>query len=455
MFFQDRVIDLLDRKFDFVMNSPSYDFILELEAFIDYILSDGLLKSHCDQLYSIFERRWHQYDADLEQEREASLQLRHVLVELFPDLDDSQLEYNSDSHGFPSNEYLWSLAAFDDIINRVERNKPELYFQDGNIYNDTSDVAVLIRLLWRKLDCLQPSPDRDRFLLDLQQLDDQHKQTHRDFVNHARVSPGSSLSLLTEIVDMINPVARRYEDPTEFTRDLLRETLSTMGQVRTEIQNIVYSGTSNPALIELCQIHLKRLYQGLRASIGSRLIHYHVVQRYKARCMWYDRERLQKSIEDARGRNGRRSRIEDVLTRDLALYLFDQGISTIYRLRRGVEEYDLIGDRSGHAIFVEAKQYQDSNGTRRMLIDGVAQLHNYLTGLEADDSVVFEVYYIIFRVGGPLYDLPWEIPTNRRTFYPIIIDLAPSQESGRRAHQPNPIQLNEFFQLMGDDTPLT
>ena len=52
-----------------------------------------------------------------------------------------------------------------------------------------------------------------------------------------------------------------------------------------------------------------------------------------------------------------------------------------------------------------------------------------------------EVYYVIFRLGGPLYDLLEKIVTNRRIVYPVIIDLGDSIESGSR--QPKPIIVRE------------
>ena len=82
---------------------------------------------------------------------------------------------------------------------------------------------------------------------------------------------------------------------------------------------------------------------------------------------------------------------------------------------------------------------------------GVAQLHSYLNGLEADNLQIQEAYYVIYRHGGPLYDLPREISTNRHTIYPITIDLGLSEESGRRQPRPIEIAREEFFQAIAQD----
>jgi len=102
-------------------------------------------------------------------------------------------------------------------------------------------------------------------------------------------------------------------------------------------------------------------------------------------------------------------------------------------------------------IFVEVKVYKDSKTARRDLTQGVAQLHAYLNGLEADDMAIQEVYYVIYRLGGRLYDLPEEIPTNRRAFYPVIVDLGPSRESGSRQSKPISISLHDFFAQIESD----
>jgi hypothetical protein len=174
-------------------------------------------------------------------------------------------------------------------------------------------------------------------------------------------------------------------------------------------------------------------------------MHHGILLRYKARCMWYDRRRLERLVKENEEKQ------EDVLTRDLALYLFDNGISTLYRVKRGRHEYDLIGDQTKARIFVEVKVYKDSKNARRDLIQGIAQLHAYLNGLEADDVASQEVYYVIYRLGGRLCDLPEEIPTNRRTFYPVIIDLGASRESGSRQPKPISIPLRDFFAQIESD----
>jgi hypothetical protein len=452
MHYQERLIELLDRRYSLVADASPQDFLLELDAFLDFIQSDEVLKYYVEQMVAQFQRRIQERDRAFEQQKREAIALRHRLVKIFPDLDDSKTPFELDPQfDLPSETYQRSLAHFDDIMNAINRWEGKIWPVSPDLYHDHSDVIKLLNILRRKLSLKERSlrqegkdPSKEipeDFRSDFDYLCDRHEHTHLDFVNHRRVSPGSSFAFLVDAVSKINPEPQKFGSWQQIIQTVSERALSSEGEAEDELRAIVYKGQENDRLLPVCKPHLRRVYESLRAMIGSRLIHWQILNRYKARCMWYDRERLLELVE----RNPTRRR-EDVLTRDLARYLFDNGISVLYRVRRGVHEFDLIGECSQAQIFLEVKTYKDSRNTRRTLVNGVAQLHAYLTGLEAHDTLVQEAYYVVYRLGGPLYDLPREIATNRLTIYPMTIDLGPSSESGRR--QPRPIVLEpaEFFQ---------
>jgi hypothetical protein len=363
------------------------------------------------------------------------------LVKRFPKLDDSGTRFETDADGFPTRVYGLSLAHFDDIVNQIERDGPKVYPQQVDLYDSHSDVTPLVHILRNKFDQAQQD-EALRLILDLDHIAEQYSYLHRGFVNYCRVLPIASLLHLRHVVSMINPLPQHFESRRDLLHTVIENIVSLEGRSQSEIQSMIYQGRENPELIEWLKAHLRRAYEGLRAAIGSRVMHYEILQRYKARCMWYDRERLGSLLKHSVGEE------EDALTRDLALYLFDNGISTLYRVRRGAHEYDLVGHRTETPILVEAKVYKDSKHARHNLVQGVAQLHSYLNGLEAEDPPIQEVYYVVYRLGGPLYDIPWEISTNRRTFYPMLVDLGPSQVSGRRQPKPISIELKDFFAVI-------
>jgi hypothetical protein len=437
MYYQDRLVDLLDRKFKLVNELPPRDFLLEIGNFVDFILGEETLEPYARQLVHQFQRRESEYQRALEGIKEQLVQLRQDFVALFPHLDDSQMQLPDFT-----DEYLSSLARFDAIV----KDQPTVTFvqKSQNVYDPPKGIADLIPILLRKFGELEQTEDSQKLKLSLSDLSERLSHLHREYVNYKLVSPGYSFHSLQRVTDMIKrdppPYPSQSDLLTDWRIDSLHDRLYTGEKGQRVASDTINEDVDNRKLIEHSKILLRRAYEGIRAALGSHLIHYEILLRYKARCMWYDRRRLERLVKENEEKQ------EDVLTRDLALYLFDNGISTLYRVRRGKHEYDLIGDQAKARIFVEVKVYKDSKNARRDLTQGIAQLHAYLNGLEADDMAIQEVYYVIYRLGGRLYDLPEEIPTNRRTFYPVIVDLGPSRESGSRQPKPISIPLDDFFE---------
>jgi hypothetical protein len=126
---------------------------------------------------------------------------------------------------------------------------------------------------------------------------------------------------------------------------------------------------------------------------------------------------------------------EKKLTLHLARFLFDNGVPVIYRMRAGQHEMDMVDPDATKPLLIEAKVYKDSSA-REEIVEGIAQLHSYLNNLSASRDMD-EAYYVVYRFGGPLYELPEEITTNRFLLSTILIDVGRSRESGSR--QPKPV----------------
>jgi hypothetical protein len=173
------------------------------------------------------------------------------------------------------------------------------------------------------------------------------------------------------------------------------------------------------------------------------------LDRYRIRCQWYNHDELRNRVIDAEG-NFVRNR-EDILTRDLSLYLYDQGVTAIYRPRFGKHEFDLLELDSLEPMFLEAKAYKDSDANADV-IAGISQLHAYLSTYEAHKQITY-AYYIVYRLGGPNYEFPRQIQTNRFTIFPMSIDLRVSEQSGRR--QPHPIVISEIELMEGINKELS
>jgi hypothetical protein len=329
MHYQERLIELLDRRYSLVADAPPQDFLLELDAFLDFIQSDEVLKYYVEQMLAQFQRRIQERDRAFEQQKQEAIALRHRLVEIFSDLDDSETPFELDPNfSLPSETYQRSLAHFDDIVNGIDRWGGKSWSVTPGLYHDDSDVIKLLNILEGKLNLKKRSlrqegkdPTREMpkdFLFDFGYLYERHQHIHLDFVNYGRVSPGSSFTFLVGAVSKINPEPQKFDSWRQIIQADFEHALSPEGQAEDELQAIVYKGKENDRLLPILKPHLRRVCESLRAMIGSRLMHWQVINRYKARSMWYDRERLIELVEKNPGRR------EDVLTRDLARYLFQE-----------------------------------------------------------------------------------------------------------------------------------
>ena len=175
---------------------------------------------------------------------------------------------------------------------------------------------------------------------------------------------------------------------------------------------------------------LARAYEGLLERLGTGLEAATVVERYKVRAEVYRTPEIRELAEQALSK--RRSDLEDVLSRDLSAYLYDQGIFALYRARLDDLEPDILSteiSRFSTPLLIEAKAYNKS--MRADIINGVAQCISYLGTLSTTlTGSISAAHYVIFRAGGPLYVLPDEISHGRFRVYPTVIDLA-SEGRGR------------------------
>jgi hypothetical protein len=184
---------------------------------------------------------------------------------------------------------------------------------------------------------------------------------------------------------------------------------------------------------------LERAWDGLRVRFASTLAAQTVVERFKTRVEEYDRQRTREiadreiarvKAEKAKGKRSK-EQLEDVLTRDLNLYLYDEGYRVLYRPRYDDLEPDTLslGPRQ---LLVEAKAYRKSSSARAEIREGFAQCVSYLSLLSSSAAGgLYEAHLAIFRLGGPLYKLPKVFVHGDFRIYPVLIDLADPNERGR------------------------
>ena len=456
---QKELIELLDRRYKLVADiTDPAEFLLELNGFLGFIQTDRKLWPHVELLVNEYQRRERGRDLLFDAQLENVIELRHKLVVICPGLDDSDMDLETlQDPPRPSEKYLRSLAYFDNLVNNIDVWDPNVTFYPMNVdlYGDSSKVGQLLRILENKFyqecnledELLEESYEALRS--DFRYLYDQHLYIHRDFVNYCRIAPGVSLGNLLELTQLINPIPTRHTTRSDYILEIVKNVMSVEGRFATNIQEIVYGQrvtnvsdvTTRNDLIVFAKLQLRRFYEGLRASIGSQLAFQRIIELYKIRSEEYERIDLLNLIEEhieSQTRENKRLQLEDLLTRQLALYLYDNGYPVHYRLRAGGQEPDLLSKEGvPENVVVEAKVVGQNRG-EGWIIEGIRALHSYLEKCYSEYDVTLG-YLIIFRVGEEeLFSFEpqtWQI--GHFQIIPKLINL------GGTSKQANPILIRQ------------
>jgi hypothetical protein len=162
--------------------------------------------------------------------------------------------------------------------------------------------------------------------------------------------------------------------------------------------------------------------------------------RFKNRAEWHDAARLRAVADDDSIGGGP----EDRLTTELARYLFDQGLNPITKPLIAGLEPDLLDPSLRPVFYVEAKQYARSD--RRAVVRAVGQILDTVGRLQSDAYPVEEAFCVVFRRGGARYLLPDSVHADGYRVYLTLVDIAPTEESGRRQrHRPSRISEQELI----------
>jgi hypothetical protein len=163
------------------------------------------------------------------------------------------------------------------------------------------------------------------------------------------------------VPDELNPPARILDDEGEDTlsaaSDLMRwvssESYSLFKLAWQERLDAADLGIIDRRVADLRDA-VERLREDLRRPVGSTRSRLALVNRFKLRCEWHDRERMLAVADDDRLPGGP----EDRLTGEFARYLFDAGLSPLTKPLAGGLQPDLLDPLA--SFYVEAKQYAAS-----------------------------------------------------------------------------------------------
>jgi hypothetical protein len=352
--------------------------------------------------------------------------LRTEFVRLFPDADDSSLAKPEGRDPLLS-AWARSLAHFDEIASRPDDNHDDRPITALGL-DDSTRAGKLARLLRSKLQALPV--DAGEVGAQLSDIEQEHSFRHREFVNDRLTNPSTAVDLVIHALNQMNRAP--LLGPMSIGQ-LLNEGMRRWGTGDAHVEEYLYekqpthdARVHGENLLATLRPALKRIEQELLLRIGRRRSLLTLLERYRTRCEWHDRDRLRRVAASAR------RRAEQVLTDELSRWLFDQGLTPLSKPLTGGLQPDLLDPAK---LYVEAKRYRGAHGSRDHIVQGMWQVHDTIARLKGTPHAVQEAFYVVFREAGPRYSLPASVAGEGYMVFTILVDIAPLALSGSRQRQ--------------------
>lgn len=479
----DPLVELLDRQADFLLGqTDSAAFLIQVEPFLGALRTQPQLAAYLDD---VVEEVVHVVDAMEDVDRELTselVELRRELVVLWPEGDDSSVEPPSGSPSRADNLRAWlsyrtTLAYFDEWAS----SDPEPFNGDGQ----GGLAKTLLRILRAKDAAFRheveaaaahrnaddeaesagdanegrppdaqpdaPAGPLDAWRRRLENIQRRYDYAVRELRLRIRVSAGVALLKLEAVSGELNPPARVPGDDDEDSITAASDLMSWVGSESYSLFKLAWQERMDTADLDIIDRRVadlrdavERLREDVRRRIGATRSRLALVDRFRLRCEWHDRERIVAVADDERLSGGP----EDRLTGELARYLFDAGLSPLTKRLAGGRQPDLVDPAA--SFYVEAKQYTSSS-TRREIVSSVAQVLDTVGRLRGGPDAVDEAFCVIFRRDGPYYDLPEVLQTETYRLHLVLVDLAPEDQAGHgERNAPVQIRADEFLATARD-----
>lgn len=410
--------------------------LVEAYGFLCFLKSEPRLSAAFGDLCQDAVRQIERYrEADVIMVQDL-IKLRTALVERYPTVDDSSRPRpGPDEH---DTSYQFSLAAFNQAAadNEGTGVRLSLYPDDSD---DDSRAARLLRILQSKYQSAVRTKKEeadDAIARRLWNAGERITRMHREWTLFARASLEAAALRLVLITRYVLPEPRLREATDTFidlANQMLTEGFHPLHDIRARVFGERESAANTPRDARLggvVQGVVARVYEGVRARLGTARSHRALVERFRLRAELYGAAEMRAVAES-------QARPEDALADRLARFLFDQGLNPLTRPLTGRLEPDLLDPTAPWTLYVEAKQYASSGGARRTIVHGMRQVWDTLSRLQGHPNRVREAFYVVFRRGGPRYVLPEELRSEGVTVYPVLVDIAEARESGsQQRNQP-------------------
>jgi hypothetical protein len=437
----DAAVSLLDRQAAaLAQQQTSVDFLVSVEPFLRAVRDEPRIAVHLEDLRDETIDRVRVFEGiDAEMVPEI-FELRRQLVELRPDLDDSNIpQPTPDQDEQPWND---SLARFDAVV--LADPEPLNYKGDG------ARSELLLEILNGKASVfgMKPPKKMEAWVVDLHNVCERWAHATRWLKLSMRVSAGLALLRLEAVPPTLNPepMLRQVDEDRRARMDkLLVRAISTEQQLYLAVHRDAV-GDKTRDLVEKhvadLRAGLARLTAELHRRIGMTRSRRALVSRFKQRTEWFDAHRFRVLADDDALPGG----AEDRLTQEFARFLFDQGFNPLTKPLAAGLQPDLLDPSVQPAFYVEAKQYKRAE--KPALIKALAQVLDTVGRLQSEAYPVTEAFCIVFRRGGPRYLLPESVQAEGYRVYFTLIDIAPSAVSGsNQTQRPTPITEADILDL--------
>ena len=289
----DPVLSLLDRQVDALADQPTMpEFLISVEPFLRALEADPRIAIHLEDLRDETLDRVRVIEKEDSELVPKLIELRARLVELSPDLDDSNAAPPSEGD---DRDWIDSLAQFDVIA--AAEPEPLNYKAEG------ARSQRLLEILRAKRERL-PRPhagEIEAWVVDLYNLSEVWAHATRWLALSMRVSAGLALLRLDSVPPSLNPeptIRKVGEKRTDQLNAALQRQFSVNGLFFNALHTDAQADLAEKQVAEL-RAGLTRLSVELHRRIGVTRSRRALILRFKQRCEWHDATRLREVAESS------------------------------------------------------------------------------------------------------------------------------------------------------------
>ena len=431
----NELFSLLERQVRFIREQQDHRIFLALPSLVDFVQTEPRLRAIAEEMALEFEKGLSKFKA---------AEVRHANEVL--SLLDANVCWAGEERLKEAREVLAKLAKQSGQC----RDNPLLYRKA-----ETSTADAAISYLTSVFDNLEsegiPAEGKSQYresVYRLAAIGIECQQSFFEYCHAMTSSPGACWKILKSLSEGLCPTGPELDrdEPFSLERHLQAERFKARMKDAHILLGLDQStpgkeiGAQRRAKAESA---LGTFLEAMALRIGIYLSHRGLVMRFKTKCEMFLAEYL-RNLADART-----NRAEEVLTNQAAQFLFDQGLNPLVNAPIVVLKPDIFDPKLPHALYIEAKQYHDKN-PKRMIEEATWQVWDTWNRLDSQ-HLVREAFLLVFRRSGPLVIFEESVSLAGRTLYPILVDIAATDETGSGAKQKEiHITASQLLPRLGD-----